>query len=131
MNAKKVELMGLSEDVRIAVVEDWVDRHRGAPEDSMTGRQVADAINESGMLKAPLTPKKLAPIMLHLGVRVTVSHKQNVYVGLSSIENMQGEIDSAMSPDGQDRCPPSPPSGDPAGENWDEKSLDGFPDGGH
>ena len=50
----------------------------------MTGRQVADTINESNMLKSPLTPKKLAPILAHLGVKSEARHNQNVYFGLSA-----------------------------------------------
>lgn len=98
MNAKKAELLGLSEDVRISVVSDWVDRHHGNADDSMTGREVADCINELKGLKNPLTPKKLAPILAHLGVKSVVRHSQNVYLGLSSIEKGQGEFAAAMSP---------------------------------
>jgi len=72
----------------------------------MTGRQVADAISALGTLKSTLTPKKLAPILAHLGIEAVVRHSQNVYVGLSAIENGQGEIDFANSP----RLPRSPPN---------------------
>jgi len=64
----------------VAASDGW-----GGAEDSMTGRQVADTINESNMLKSPLTPKKLAPILAHLGVKSEARHNQNVYFGLSAI----------------------------------------------
>lgn len=64
----------------------------------MTGRQIADAINEMRTLKSSLTPKKLAPILTHLGVKAVIRHKQNVYEGLSSIETGQGEITTSKTP---------------------------------
>jgi hypothetical protein len=117
MNAKKMELLGLSEDVRVSVVGDWVDRHRGGPGDSMTGRQVADAISALGTLKSPLTPKKLAPILAHLGVEAVVRHKQNHYRGLSSIEKGQEEFAAGNSPDGPGDVPqlPALPDGEAGG----------------
>lgn len=134
MNAKKAELLGLSEDIRVAVVGDWVDRHRGSEDDSMTGREVADCINELKGLKNPLTPKKLAPILAHLGVKAVFRRGQNFYLGLSSIEKGPEEIDFANSsappaksselllsgvktaPDGRSLAPP---------DDWDGVSGDG------
>ena len=63
----------------------------------MTGREVANAINELKGLKNPLTPKKLAPILAHLGVKAVFKRGQNYYLGLSSIENKLEEIDFANS----------------------------------
>jgi hypothetical protein len=97
----------------------------------MTGRQVADAVNALGALKSPLTAKKLAPILAHLGVKSAVRHNQNCYIGLCGIENAQGEIDSVMSPEVQVRCPPMSPSGGSADENGDGTGFDDFLDGGH
>ena len=130
MNAKKAELLGLSEDVRVAVVGDWVDRHRGGQDDSMTGRQVADAINGLGTLKSTLTPKKLAPIMAHLGVEAVVRHRQNHYLGLSSLEKGEGEFADGASPDGSGNVPQRPisPDGD-AGGGFPASGDDAF--GGH
>ncbi len=86
MNTKKMQLLGLSEDIKVATVREWVDRHRCASDVSMTGRQIADAINRMQVLRSPLTPKKIAPILAHIGVQAVVRHNQNVYVGLSSSE---------------------------------------------
>jgi hypothetical protein len=61
MNAKKAELLGLSEDIRVAIVRDWVDRHHGNADDCMTGREVADCINELKGLKNPLTRRSSRP----------------------------------------------------------------------
>jgi hypothetical protein len=138
MNAKKMELMGLSEDVRIAVVADWVERHRGGPEDSMTGRQVADAVNESRALKAPLTAKKLAPILAHLGVKAVIRHKQNHYLGLARDENWAEEIEPAISPMAATQASELPLSGVPgafddgflaSGGEWD--GVNALRNGGH
>ena len=126
MNSKKAELMGLSEDVRVAIVGDWVDRHHGDADDSMTGREVADAINEMKTLKSPLTPKKLAPILAYLGVKSVVRHKQNVYLGLSAIEKGQGEIGFGTPPLGNGDIPKIPPS--PVGDAMSDDFL--VPDDG-
>lgn len=130
MNAKKAELLGLSEDPRISVVEDWADRHRGGPEDSMTGREIADAVNALGGLKSPLTPKKLAPILAHLGVKAALRHNQNVYVGLSPIE--KGEIAFGNSPDSMGGSPQLPllPSMDGPGSDL-RRTDDPFSGYGH
>ncbi len=134
MNAKKMELLGLSEDIRVAVVGDWVDCHRGNADDTMTGREVANAINELKTLKSPLTPKKLAPILAHLGVTSVVRHSQNHYLGLSAIEKGQGEIDFPNSPFSRRKSPELPLLG---GETTSDGFLDGNNDavagetGGH
>ena len=46
------------EDIRVAVVSDWIDCHRGNADDSMTGREVANCINElKGLFRLTYTTK--------------------------------------------------------------------------
>ena len=122
MNAKKAELLGLSEDIRVAIVSEWVDCHRGNMDDAMTGREIANCINEMRGLKNPLTPKRLAPILEHLGVKIVLRHKQNLYLGLSIIEKGPGDFSEGTPPGGEGDIPPIPPS--PAGDAGDG-GLDG------
>jgi len=80
MNDTKRELIALSEDMVITVVREFVDAHRGG--DQVSGTELCDRINDLKKFKMPLTGKRLASIMKHLGFTPITVHNQNHYQGL-------------------------------------------------
>lgn len=109
MNEAKRLLIQQSEDIQVTVIREWAAQHQGDDTDVMTGAEIADSINRQGVLRQPMTGKRLAPILLFLGHRPVVSHNQNLYKGFrllsdcrsqqkGDIGGLPGDLVSANSP---------------------------------
>jgi hypothetical protein len=82
-NRQKEIMMDMTEDERVAVVKDWIAAHKG--EDEITQSEICRQVNDSPLLKRPISTRKMRPIMEKLGHMAYNKNGQLWYRGFATV----------------------------------------------
>lgn len=82
-NRQKEIMMDMTEDDRVAVIKDWITQHKG--EGEITQSEICRQVDASPLLKRPISPRKLRPIMERLGHLAYEKNGQLWYRGFVAV----------------------------------------------